>query len=76
MVRPNQLLQPTREPVPLRPAATVLLLRDGTVQADGPRDAVMAAMQSAQQAAEQAAKKAASAAFQSSSPASKPFAAA
>ncbi len=29
MVRPNQLLQPTREPVPLRPAATVLLLRDG-----------------------------------------------
>ena len=29
MVRPNQLLQPTREPVALRPAATVLLLRDG-----------------------------------------------
>ncbi len=29
MVRPNQLLQPTREPVPLRNAATVLLLRDG-----------------------------------------------
>ena len=29
MVRPNQRLQPTREPVPLRPAATVLLLRDG-----------------------------------------------
>ena len=29
MVRPNQLLQPTREPVPLLPAATVLLLRDG-----------------------------------------------
>ena len=29
MVRPNQLLQPTREPIPLRPAATVLLLRDG-----------------------------------------------
>ena len=29
MVRLNQLLQPTREPVPLRPAATVLLLRDG-----------------------------------------------
>ena len=29
MVRPNQLLRPTREPVPLRPAATVLLLRDG-----------------------------------------------
>ena len=28
MVRPNQLLQPTREPVALRPAATVLLLRD------------------------------------------------
>ena len=29
MVRPNQLLFPTREPVPLRNAATVLLLRDG-----------------------------------------------
>jgi recombination protein RecT len=29
MVRLNQLLQPTREPVDLRPAATVLLLRDG-----------------------------------------------
>ena len=29
MVRPIQLLQPTREPVPLLPAATVLLLRDG-----------------------------------------------
>ena len=29
MVRPNQLLQSTREPVPLRDAATVLLLRDG-----------------------------------------------
>ncbi|MFN5348456.1 MAG: MBL fold metallo-hydrolase [Polaromonas sp.] len=29
MVRPNQLLQPTREPAALRPAATVLLLRDG-----------------------------------------------
>ena len=29
MVRPNQLLRPTREPVQLRPAATVLLLRDG-----------------------------------------------
>ena len=29
MVRPNQLLLPTREPVPLRNAATVLLLRDG-----------------------------------------------
>ncbi|NQW93132.1 MAG: NUDIX domain-containing protein, partial [Polaromonas sp.] len=28
MVRPNQLLQLTREPVPLRNAATVLLLRD------------------------------------------------
>ncbi len=28
MVRPNQVLRPTREPVPLRPAATVLLLRD------------------------------------------------
>jgi glyoxylase-like metal-dependent hydrolase (beta-lactamase superfamily II)/8-oxo-dGTP pyrophosphatase MutT (NUDIX family) len=28
MVRPNQLLQPTREPVALRAAATVLLLRD------------------------------------------------
>jgi recombination protein RecT len=29
MVRPNQLLYPQREPAPLRPAATVLLLRDG-----------------------------------------------
>ena len=29
MVRQNQLLQPTREPVALRNAATVLLLRDG-----------------------------------------------
>ena len=29
MVRPNQLLFPTREPVATRPAATVLLLRDG-----------------------------------------------
>ncbi len=28
MVRPNQLLQPKREPVATRPAATVLLLRD------------------------------------------------
>ncbi|MBA2674431.1 MBL fold metallo-hydrolase [Ramlibacter sp.] len=32
MVRPSQLLHPQREPAPLRPAATVLLLRDG---ADG-----------------------------------------
>ncbi|MDM0114604.1 MBL fold metallo-hydrolase [Variovorax sp. J22R133] len=29
MVRPSQQLHPTREPVPTRPAATVLLLRDG-----------------------------------------------
>ena len=29
MVRPTQLLHPQREPVALRPAATVLLLRDG-----------------------------------------------
>jgi recombination protein RecT len=29
MVRPSQLLHPQREPVALRPAATVLLLRDG-----------------------------------------------
>ncbi|MES2938837.1 MAG: MBL fold metallo-hydrolase [Pseudomonadota bacterium] len=29
MVRPSQLLHPQREPAPLRPAATVLLLRDG-----------------------------------------------
>ncbi len=29
MVRPSQLLHPQRESVPLRPAATVLLLRDG-----------------------------------------------
>lgn len=29
MVRANQLLHPQREPVPTRPAATVLLLRDG-----------------------------------------------
>ncbi|MGH8846392.1 MAG: MBL fold metallo-hydrolase [Polaromonas sp.] len=28
MVRPSQLLHPQREPAPLRPAATVLLLRD------------------------------------------------
>jgi 8-oxo-dGTP pyrophosphatase MutT (NUDIX family) len=28
MVRPTQLLHPQREPAPLRPAATVLLLRD------------------------------------------------
>ncbi|MDO9195831.1 MBL fold metallo-hydrolase [Rhodoferax sp.] len=28
MARPNQLLHPQREPAPLRPAATVLLLRD------------------------------------------------
>jgi glyoxylase-like metal-dependent hydrolase (beta-lactamase superfamily II)/8-oxo-dGTP pyrophosphatase MutT (NUDIX family) len=32
MPRPNQLLHPNREPAPTRPAATVLLLRDG---ADG-----------------------------------------
>ena len=30
MVRPTQLLHPQREPAPTRPAATVLLLRDGT----------------------------------------------
>ncbi len=30
MVRPSQLLHPQREPAPTRPAATVLLLRDGT----------------------------------------------
>lgn len=29
MVRPSQQLHPVREPVPTRPAATVLLLRDG-----------------------------------------------
>ncbi len=29
MVRPTQLLHPQREPAPTRPAATVLLLRDG-----------------------------------------------
>ncbi|MFM8691662.1 MAG: NUDIX domain-containing protein, partial [Limnohabitans sp.] len=29
MVRPSQLLHAQREPAPLRPAATVLLLRDG-----------------------------------------------
>ncbi|HYF19400.1 MAG TPA: MBL fold metallo-hydrolase [Ramlibacter sp.] len=29
MVRPTQLLHPQREPVPTRPAATVLLMRDG-----------------------------------------------
>jgi len=29
MPRPSQLLHPQREPTPLRPAATVLLLRDG-----------------------------------------------
>jgi len=29
MVRPSQLLHPQREPAPLRPAATVLMLRDG-----------------------------------------------
>ena len=28
MVRPTQLLHPQREPAPVRPAATVLLLRD------------------------------------------------
>ena len=28
MTRPSQLLHPQREPVPTRPAATVLLLRD------------------------------------------------
>jgi ATP-binding cassette subfamily C exporter for protease/lipase len=66
----------THRPGAVAVADRILLLRDGTVQADGPRDAVMAAMQSAQQAAEQAAKKAASAAVQTSSPASKPFAAA
>ncbi|MES2530509.1 MAG: MBL fold metallo-hydrolase [Pseudomonadota bacterium] len=32
MVRPTQLIHPQREPAPLRPAATILLLRDG---ADG-----------------------------------------
>ena len=66
----------THRPGAVAVADRVLLLRDGTVQADGPRDAIMAAMQSAQQAAEQAAKKAAGAAVQTSSPASKPFAAA
>ena len=66
----------THRPGAVAVADRVLLLRDGTVQADGPRDAVMAAMQSAQQAAEQAAKKAAGAAVQTSSSASKPFAAA
>ena len=29
MPRPSQLLHPQREPAPTRPAATVLLLRDG-----------------------------------------------
>ena len=66
----------THRPGAVAVADRVLLLRDGTVQADGPRDTVMAAMQSAQQATEQAAKKAAGAAVQTSSPASKPFAAA
>ena len=66
----------THRPGAVAVADRVLLLRDGTVQADGPRDAIMAAMQSAQQAAEQAAKKAAGAAVQTSSSASKPFAAA
>ncbi len=66
----------THRPGAVAVADRILLLRDGAVQADGPRDAVMAAMQSAQQAAEQAAKKAASAVVQTSPSANKPFAAA
>ena len=52
----------THRPGAVAVADRILLLRDGAVQADGPRDTVLAAMQSAQQAAEQAARKAASAA--------------
>ena len=49
----------THRPGAVAVADRILLLRDGTVQADGPRDTVLADLQSAQQAAEQAAKKAA-----------------
>lgn len=66
----------THRPGAVAVADRILLLRDGAVQADGPRDAVMAAMQSAQQAAEQAAKKAAGAVTQTAPPASQSFAAA
>lgn len=66
----------THRPGAVAVADRILLLRDGTVQADGPRDAVMAAMKNAQQAAEQAAKKAAGAVAQTSASVSQPFAAA
>ena len=49
----------THRPGAVAVADRILLLRDGAVQADGPRDTVLADLQSAQQAAEQAAKKAA-----------------
>ena len=67
----------THRPGAVAVADRILLLRDGTVQADGPRDAVVAALQTAQQAAQQAAEQAARAA--SSAPplgAHNPFAAA
>jgi ATP-binding cassette, subfamily C, bacterial exporter for protease/lipase len=50
----------THRPGAVAVADRILLLRDGAVQADGPRDAVLAALQVEQQAAQQAAREAAS----------------
>ena len=67
----------THRPGAVAVADRILLLRDGTVQADGPRDTVLAGLQSAQQAAEQAAKKAAGVAADQRTPSpGQPFAAA